>query len=202
MKKFILLLIALPLLSHGNMDEYKNACEQIGFKPNTEDFGECVLKLRKKSLSKEKARAGNSASSQNYENNNKQKTSNTNDIEQLKQEHQRIAEQQFEAIERQNELLRQQYETQLAMFDQQTKQIEAEEARRKKARALKQIEMGLRMASGQSVTDAAIATAGMQPLPRPTPPRFSPMEQYRITLPNGSLFNCSYDPNIRRANCY
>ena len=191
MKKLILLLIALPLLSHGNMNEYKDICEQIGFKPNTEDFGSCVLKIRKKSLSKGSTNP-----------NNNQVTSSTNDIEELKREHQRLAEQQFQATQRQNELLQRQYETQLAMYEQQNKQIEAEKARKKKARALKQIEMGLRMASGQSITDAAMATAGMQPLPKPTPPRFQPMQNYRVSLPDGSLYNCRVDPNIGKANCF
>jgi hypothetical protein len=60
------------------------------------------------------------------------------------------------------------------------------------------------MGSGQSVRDASMATAGMVPIPpsRPSNNAFSPMENYRITTPSGSLINCRYDPNLRKAVCY
>jgi hypothetical protein len=36
----------------GSLDEYKSACEMIGFKPATPDFGDCVLELRRKDKDK------------------------------------------------------------------------------------------------------------------------------------------------------
>ena len=32
------------------IDDYKNTCRDIGFKPGTEKFGDCVLKLKKKDV--------------------------------------------------------------------------------------------------------------------------------------------------------
>ena len=49
MKKLILLLLALPLICLADdLDDYKSTCKDIGFKPGTEKFGDCVLKLKKK----------------------------------------------------------------------------------------------------------------------------------------------------------
>lgn len=51
MKKLILLLLALPLICLADdLDEYKSTCKDIGFKPGTEKFGDCVLKLKKKDV--------------------------------------------------------------------------------------------------------------------------------------------------------
>jgi hypothetical protein len=51
MKKLILLLIFLPLTCLADaLDDYKSTCKDIGFKPGTEKFGDCVLKLKKKDV--------------------------------------------------------------------------------------------------------------------------------------------------------
>ena len=51
MKKLILLLLALPLICLADdLDDYKSTCKDIGFKPGTEKFGDCVLKLKKKDV--------------------------------------------------------------------------------------------------------------------------------------------------------
>ena len=51
MKKLILLLFALPLICLADdLDDYKSTCKDIGFKPGTEKFGDCVLKLKKKDV--------------------------------------------------------------------------------------------------------------------------------------------------------
>jgi hypothetical protein len=51
MKKLILLLFVLPSICFADaIDDYKNTCRDIGFKPGTEKFGDCVLKLKKKDV--------------------------------------------------------------------------------------------------------------------------------------------------------
>tara|TARA_Y100001934_G_scaffold39083_1_gene45844 strand:+ start:1680 stop:2231 length:552 start_codon:yes stop_codon:yes gene_type:complete len=43
---FVLLLLTMPVPEAlAGMSEYKSTCKDIGFKPGTEKFGECVLKL-------------------------------------------------------------------------------------------------------------------------------------------------------------
>jgi len=51
MKKLILLLFVLPLICLADdLDDYIITCKDIGFKPGTEKFGDCVLKLKKKDV--------------------------------------------------------------------------------------------------------------------------------------------------------
>jgi len=170
------------------LDDAKKDCEQIGFIPKTEKFGECVLKLHKKN----QGQIANKAVTE----------SNTNDIEKLKQQHQAKAQQQFQAIQKQNQLLTQQYQIQLATYNQQKKAYDAEQERQRTARNLKQIEMGLRMATGQSVTEAAMATAGMQPLPKPSQPQLRPIQDYKIRFQDGTTFTCKPGLGMNAVNCY
>ena len=84
-------------------------------------------------------------------------------------------------------------------YDEQQAKIQKEKERKKN---MKLIELGLRMATGQSATDASMATAGMIPLPRaPQQPTLQFNEQYRVTLPDGSLYQCTYNPNFKSAQC-
>ena len=51
MRKLILFFLTFPLLCFADsLDSYKDTCKDIGFKPGTEKFGDCVLKLRKKDV--------------------------------------------------------------------------------------------------------------------------------------------------------
>ena len=53
MKLIFLVLALFTFHAHaGALDEYKSACEMIGFKPATPDFGDCVLELRRKDKDK------------------------------------------------------------------------------------------------------------------------------------------------------
>ncbi len=52
MNKILAILFLFPILAQADLSEYKRTCKDIGYKPKTEDFGSCVLKL-KKSMSKE-----------------------------------------------------------------------------------------------------------------------------------------------------
>lgn len=46
--KLLIIFLFMPILAQANLTEYMKVCEEIGFKPKTEDFGNCVLKLEKK----------------------------------------------------------------------------------------------------------------------------------------------------------
>lgn len=80
-----------------------------------------------------------------------------------------------------------QYEDRKRIYDQQV--AEYEEAKRKE-RARKQLEMGLRMLSGQSVRDAAMATSGMAPIPPGAPPIRNTNQSFNVIMPNGNMIRC------------
>lgn len=61
MKKIILLFLIFPLFSFAdNLDDYKSTCKDIGFKPGTEKYWDCVLKLKKKDIQAQVDRKGDS----------------------------------------------------------------------------------------------------------------------------------------------
>tara|TARA_B100001093_G_C26760735_1_gene985573 strand:+ start:956 stop:1504 length:549 start_codon:yes stop_codon:yes gene_type:complete len=182
MKKILVILLLFPILAQADLSEFKRACKDIGYKPKTEDFGSCVLKLKKKYEQRTNTNRVNTAS-------------NNNEYEELANKH-------FAAIQRQNDMLERQYQNQLRMYEAQQRRIEEEETRRRKAKGLKQLELGLRMLSGQSIGNASREMSGLQPLPEPNRPNYQPFERYQINLPNGSFMTCNYNTTFKKANCF
>ena len=45
-------IITQPKSNKNNLDIYKKQCEELGFTPKTEKFGECVLRLAESSQKK------------------------------------------------------------------------------------------------------------------------------------------------------
>jgi hypothetical protein len=219
MKSFNLLVICLcvaltfspPAIFANDLASYENTCKEIGFKPKTPDYGDCVLELRKRDLNKGEAK---SRSSRPKVSNNKEKTNSTPYLPQNE------VNQQYEA--QANEFFRQQqdlYDMQLAKYQREEAeylrqrseydaQIAKQEAAAEKRKNLKLIELGLRAMSGTSpnaitnFSNASADTMGIPRLPEPQRPTMQLQENYRITTPNGNLVNCRYDPNIRQATCY
>ena len=182
MKKILAILLLFPILAQADLSEYKRTCKDIGYKPKTEDFGSCVLKLKKKYEQRINVNSANAAS-------------NNAKYEELANKH-------FAAIQRQNDRLERQYQNQLRMYEAQQRLIEEEETRRRKARGLKQLELGLRILSGQSIGNASREMSGLAPLPAPNRPNYQPFEQYQINLPNGSFMTCNYNTTFKKANCF
>lgn len=85
-----------------------------------------------------------------------------------------------------------QYETEKRQYDEQVAAIKKEKERQ---RNLKQLELGLRMMGGQNIQDAAMATSGMQPLPKPP----GPINQ-TIIMPGGRMVNCTTTGTV--TNCF
>ena len=182
MNKILAILLLFPILAQADLSEYKRTCKDIGYKPKTEDFGSCVLKLKKKYEQRTNTSRANTAS-------------NNTEYEELASKH-------FAAIKRQNNMVERQYQNQLRMYEAQQRRIEEEETRRRKAKGLKQLELGLRMLSGQSIGNASREMSGLQPLPEPNRPNYQPFERYQINLPNGSFMTCNYNTTFKKANCF
>jgi len=189
MKNILLILLYLftSFSFADDLDNYISTCKDLGFKQGTEKLGDCVLELKRR----DGGYVAPTSKRQNQSNLNKQQSN----------------QQQYEA--QANEHFRQQqalYDQQMALYQKQQADYEAQkvaiERAKEERRNMKLMELGLRMAGGQSIQDASIATAGMQPLPTPRAPTMQMQENYRITTPNGGLVNCRYDPNIRSATCY
>ena len=209
MKIIIVLIFAVFFSSHSayadELDQYGSTCKEIGFKPKTPDYGDCVLELRKRDLNKaQKQQKSNSGgSNKDYE------VRAAKDYEAQAAKYFQQPEEQYQRqIEADNiNASRQQaqYERQKAEYDQQKAAYDsrvAEIAREKeRQKGLRLLELGSRIASGQSIRDAAMATAGMQPLPPTAPRGLQRHENYRVTNGQGDYANCTYDPNTKTATC-
>ena len=108
------------------------------------------------------------------------------------------AARQFESQQRQYEAQQAQYQEQKRLYDQQVAELQAEKEKRKN---LKLMELGFRMMGGQPVGDAAMATAGMAPISRPTAPSRPAFENYTVTLPGNRTSYCSYDTTLHAMYC-
>ena len=114
MNKILSILLLFPILAQADFSEYKRTCKDIGYKPKTEDFGSCVLKLKKKYEQRTNTNRANTAS-------------NNTEYEELANKH-------FAAIQRQNDRLERQYQNQLRLYEAQQRLVEEEETRRRKAK--------------------------------------------------------------------
>jgi hypothetical protein len=200
MKIIMALIFAVFLCSHSayadELEQYGNTCKEIGFKPKTPDYGDCVLELRKRDLNKaQKQKSNSGGSNKDYE------ARAAKYFQQQEEQYQR----QIEADNINASRQQAEYERQKADYDQQKAAYDsrlAEAAREKeRQKGLKLLELGLRMSSGQSVRDAAMATAGMQPLPPIAPTGLQRHENFRVTNGQGDFANCTYDPNTKTATC-
>ena len=198
------------LVSADSFEIYESTCKEIGFKPKTPDYGDCVLELKRRD-------GGYVAPSTKRQNQTKSPKQTSNSETST---HQTPNNQQYEA--QANEYFRQQqnlYDMQMAKYQREEAeyirqkseydaQVAKQEAAAEKRKNLKLIELGLRAMSGTSpnaitnLSNASADTMGIPRLPEPQRPTMQFQENYRITTPNGNLVNCRYDPNIRQATCY
>lgn len=192
----LIVLFNISISNAGDLNSYKASCKDIGFKPKTPAFGDCVLELRKRDQVIQSQQTQGSTPPVT----NQSKT--TENYEAQATEYFRRQQEEFQRRNDEEYAHRlAQYERQKAVYDARVEALEKEKERQK---GLNLLELGLRMGAGQSVRDASMATAGMVPIPPSGPAynAFQPMENYRITTPSGNSINCRYDPNLKRAICY
>jgi hypothetical protein len=199
----------------ASLDEYKSACQMIGFTPATPDFGDCVLELRRKDKNKQ-------STSQQYEPNEAQQDTAVEDNwsppvagdasqeDILCQEYGFIvgkpdynqckltldmAKQEAEAQDRL-------YQEQVRQYEQQKRAYEAQVAEAKKkenSKAMFNLLMyGLNRASGKTYDEAAPALYGLPAYPKQPRTIIQPMPIQPI---GGNSYQCSWDTWRKVYNC-
>ena len=186
-------------------ETYESTCKEIGFKPKTPDYGDCVLELRKRDLNRaQKQQKSNSGGSNKDYEARAAKDYEARAAKYFQQQEElyqrRVEADNINASNQQAQYDRQkvEYDRQKAAYDTRVAEIEREKERQK---GLKLLELGLRMSSGQSIQDAAMATAGMMPLPPTAPRGLQEHENFRVTNGQGDFANCTYDPIFKIATC-
>ncbi len=196
MKKLfiILTLVSFSVLAN-NLESYKETCQVIGFKPKTEDFGSCVLKLKRKADAKQ-TQTQNSNSQQNHNIQNNQQL----EMQSIQQA-QEAANAHFAAIQRQNAEAQRRYQAELASYRRELAEAEkAREKARKDAASDAMIELGLGIASGKY--DSRVNSYRAPTIVAPSPPPMNPYSRYRMTFPDNSYVDCDYNSQTSTANCF
>jgi hypothetical protein len=198
-------------LNATDLTQYESQCKDIGFKPKTQAYGECVLELKK--------RDGGGSSSSTVKNNISAPVNSalaqgdgTTEDKTCRQYGFNLGTEEYSQCRLQINLAKRQFEAQQAQYEQQQRQyqfqqqqyqaqVAAAEEEKEKRKNLKLMELGLRMMGGQPVGDAAMATAGMAPISRPIAPSRPAFENYTVTLPGNRTSYCSYDTTLHAMYC-
>jgi hypothetical protein len=157
---------ALDLSSH------EKTCQEIGFKKKTQAFGECVLELAERT---DQA----TSTPKNSDDDTCRKYGFKPNTPLYGECRMKLDFAKAESLKQQ-----QQYERDQAAYEQQMAAIQKE---RERQRAMKQLELGLRMMGGQSPIDAVNSVGTNAPIAPRAP---TPINQ-TITMPNGRMVNCT-----------
>ena len=202
MKFLFIILVLVSFNSFADLDDYKFTCEQIGFKVQSEDFGECVLELRKKDKVKQKA--NDTARKKANDTARKAAQQRANDSQrQRAQREQAIAQANahFARIQTQNAAIQRQYQAEVAAYRKDLADARKQAADEKRRdRGLKLLELGLGIASGKYEGRGINSAYSSRPLP--APPSINPYSRYRLTFPDNSYMDCDYNSRTRNADCF
>ena len=210
LKTYLLFIISLLLSFNvtADLESYKNACELIGFKKATPDFGECVLELRRKDISINQKATNNSPPAANSPTKKEvvlqgdgsegdnicQKYGfkvGKSDYQQCRLDL-KLAKQQAEAQKRI-------YDAQMAQYNQQKRIYDAQVAEAEKMRKQKTgrdiLNFTLGLASGKTLGQAAPALIGRPMLPR------TPRQVIQPVYIQNRNYQCRYDAWRKAYNC-
>jgi len=192
---FLLSIVAFPALAIDTSAEEKT-CREIGFKPKTEKFANCVLELYERRGSQTASRPSNPR--------NVAGSAAVGDGSQDDQTCQKYGlkpgQPEYGNCRMQIDMARQQvareqakYQAELVAYEKQKKE---QDAQRRREQGLRQMAIGAGIASGQiSLEDLGRSSLGLPPAPRAPD-----MQNQTIRLPNGSLVHCNTVGSI--TNCF
>jgi hypothetical protein len=167
-------------------------CKEIGFKPKTEKYASCVLELYER---KSKASSGAMTQSQPQVRSPQVETAQQGDGTQDDQTCQRYGlrpgQPEYGNCRMQIDMAKQQvareqarYQAELAAYEQQKKELEAE---RRRELGRRQLAAGLGLMSGQ----VTLQDLGRQSLGLPPPPAAPQIQNQTIRLPGGGIIHCT-----------
>ena len=223
-KTIMVLMFAVFFNSHSvyadEFEQYGNTCKEIGFKPKTPDYGDCVLELRSRELKK--------ISKAKVQKSNREQSSTVNQIvspipfevgdgsnnDSICQKYGfKVGDEGYKRCRLDLDVAQRQAEAQMAQYDQQKRQYEeqkrqyetalAAEESRQTAKAWGNVLMyGLGRAGGSTHDQAAPALYGLPMYPRPpTAPAPSIVNVYPPISRPGQNMTCNYDYFSKLMRC-
>lgn len=182
-------------LSAETLTEYESVCKEIGFKPKTENYGDCVLELKKrvgsKNLSQQLKRNSNVSNKEKGDGGADDATCQKYGFEPSTQNYAECRLK-IDMVRKQIELQQDQFNTQMELYRKQEADIEDQQSRRFWAGVAG---IGFGMMRGSTPVDSYRQSIGLPPAP-------PAVQNYTITMPNGRTTNCSYMTNTRSMNCF
>jgi len=164
-------------------------CKEIGFKPKTEKYANCVLELYER-----KSKAAQATSAQTPAQSPPQPVQQgdgTQDDQTCQRYGLRPGQPEYGNCRMQIDMAKQQiareqarYQAELAAYEQQKKEIEAE---RRRELGRRQLAAGLGLMSGQ----VTLQDLGRQSLGLPPPPAAPQIQNQTIRLPGGGIIHCT-----------
>jgi hypothetical protein len=183
-------------------------CKDIGFRPKTASFADCVLEL----LSRKEAKANDLASRSKggvMSSSVVQGVAATSNRQSCIDYGFKVSTAEFgqclmqlDETQRQAQIQQQQYELQLAQYQQQVAAYNAQQEEIKRERNRRQGEALLRMSQGMLNSSSPTLLGGMAdgfsavnggPVTQPVAPLPPPNQNYTIRLPNGIQVYCNYN---------
>jgi len=176
----ISLLCWSALCNAADLKDFESTCADIGFKRKTEAFGNCVLELVDRASSQKSPQNQDDQLCKSYG-----FKANTPSFADCKLK--------LDLAKKQSQEAQQKYDQDKAEYDRKMAEIKKQQDQQ---RAMKQLELGLRMIGGQSPVDAVNSVGTGRPIAPSMP---SPINQ-TITTPSGRMINCTTIGN--NTNCF
>jgi len=176
----MLFLIAWPIYAVDTSAEEKT-CTEIGFKPKTEKFGNCVLELYSRRGGKSSV---NSSQASRTGDGSKDDATCQNYGFKPGQDSYSNCRMQIDMARKEADVAQARYQQELNAYEQQVAELKRQQD---KARSMRQLELGLRMMGGQPPIEAINSLGTGAPITRPTPPT----THHSIRLPDGRIMNCN-----------
>lgn len=173
------------------------SCKEIGFKPKTEKFAKCVLELYER---KSGYPSQTSANANRKQVGQAKQGDGSQDDQTCQKYGLKPGQPEYGNCRMQIDMARAQaareqarYEAELAAYEEEKNRREAEI---KRQRALKQLQLGLGMMSGQiTLEDFNRANLGLPPAPKPPS-----IQNQTIRLPGGSMMHCTTTGSFTHCN--
>ena len=217
--RYILLILFLfsSQLFAIDLSSFEKTCAEVGFKPKTTDYGDCVLELRSRELKKiskskiEKANIEHSSTSAQITPSRPVEVGDGSNNDNICQKYGfQVGNEGYKKCRLDLDIAQRQAEAQMAQYDQQKRQYMeqksqyetamAAEEKRKETQAWGNVLMyGLGLAGGRTRDEAAPALYGLPMYPRqPTPPTVNIIPP--ISRP-GQNMRCDYDYYTKLMRC-
>lgn len=208
-----ILLIFNSAASYADLSAYEKTCAELGFRPRTPAYGECVLELdrRAKSGQQNAPRSRVDQEQQQAESRRQEVTAmrgdGTPDHQSCLNYGFRPATANYAECRQKLDMARRELAHKQAVYEEEKRrydeQLDAYEKEKERQRSLALMRFGAALAVGtspyfsQNFGNAGMAALGLAPIA----PQRPAMENYIITMPGGRSTNCTYVPSMRYMSC-